>query len=214
MIKLNNISFSYGNEKIIQNLDITLDKGRIYCIMGASGIGKTTLLKLISGLEKCRKGSVEGAEDMKKSFIFQENRLLPQMSVYDNIRFVTNNEEKINTALKKTGLYDDKDKKIKALSGGMERRVAIARASAFDGDIFFIDEPLYGLDVKTSENILRLIKETVKDKTAFIITHSPEEAFYLADEIIFLHNKPITSAEVVKKENFSDAESIKSYLLA
>ncbi len=214
MIKLNRISFSYGDEKIIQDLDISLDKGRIYCIMGASGIGKTTLLKLISGLEKCIKGSVSGTENMKKSYIFQENRLLTQMSVYENIRFVTDNEEKINSALKKTGLYEDKDKKITALSGGMERRVAIARAAAFDGDVFFIDEPLYGLDVKTSENILSLIKETVRDKTAFIITHSPEEAFYLADEIVFLHNKPITSADVVKKENFSDAESIKSYLLA
>lgn len=214
MIKLNKISFSYGDEKIIQNLDISLDKGRIYCIMGTSGVGKTTLMKLISGLEKCSKGTVSGIENMKKSFIFQENRLLPQLSVYENIKFVTNNEEKINSALKKAGLFDEKDKITTQLSGGMKRRVAIARAAAFDGDIFFIDEPLYGLDVKTSESILSLIKETVEGKTAFIITHNPDEAFYLADEIIFLHNKPITEAVVIKKENFSDAESIKSYLLA
>lgn len=214
MIKLDKISFSYGDEKIIQDLDITLDKGRIYCIMGASGVGKTTLLKLISGLEKCSSGSVSGTENMKKSFIFQENRLLPQFSVYENIKFVTKNEDKINSALQKTGLYDDKDKQTTSLSGGMERRVAIARAAAFDGDIFFIDEPLYGLDVKTAENILVLIKDTVRNKTAFIITHSPDEAFYLADEIIFLHNKPVTSADIIKKEDFSDAESIKSYLLA
>ena len=213
MIKLDNVTFSYGDEKIIQNLGISLAKDRIYCIMGASGIGKTTLLRLISGMLKCNSGSVSGTEKMKKSFIFQENRLLPEMSIYENLRFVTDDDKKINEALQNTELYDDKNKKASALSGGMARRVAIARAAAFDGDIFFIDEPLYGLDVKISENILELIRQTVQGKTAFIITHSPEEAFYLADEIIFLSDKPVTSAQVIKKENFSSAEGIKSYLL-
>lgn len=214
MIKLENVSFSYGNEKIISELSAEFEDGRIFCIMGASGVGKTTLMNIISGRLKCTHGIIKGTDNKKSSFIFQENRLLPWYSIYENLKYVTENEEKIIKALNDTGLYDDRNKKVADLSGGMARRVAIARAAAFDGDVFFIDEPLYGLDVKTSQEILSLIKDTVKNKTAFIITHSPEEAFYLADEIIFLRNKPFSSVELVSKGIFTDADGIKSHLLA
>ena len=214
MIEVNNISFSFGNDKIISDLSIHLEEGKTYCIMGKSGIGKTTLMKLLAGLLKAESGKITGTEKLKKSFIFQENRLLPWLSVYENIKYITDDEEKITKALRDTSLLDEKDKSADELSGGMARRLAIARATAFDGDVFFIDEPLYGLDIKTSQGILELIKKTVENKTSFIITHSPEEAFFLADEIIFLNNKPVTSADIIKKEDFSDIQSIKSYLLA
>ncbi len=214
MIELKNISFSFGKNKIISDLNLRLEEGKTYCIMGKSGVGKTTLLKLIAGLLKAETGKIKGTEKLKKSFVFQENRLLPWLSVYENIHYITDNEEKITKALQDTALLSEKDKTADELSGGMARRLAIARATAFDGDVFFIDEPLYGLDIKTSQGILELIKKTVENKTAFIITHSPEEAFYLADEIIFLHNNPVTSADIIKKDIFSDVQSIKSYLLA
>lgn len=214
MIKLKNISFSYDNEKIISDLSLDLEKGKAYCIMGASGVGKTTLMKLLAGLLRCEKGSIAGTEKMKNSFIFQENRLLPWLSVYENMKYVTDDEEKIRKALSDTSLLTEKSKLPSELSGGMARRAAIARAAAFDGDIFFIDEPLYGLDVKTSQDILKLIRKTVSGKTAIIITHSPEEAFYLADEIIFLKEKPVSFAEKVNIKNFADADEIKSHLLA
>lgn len=214
MIELKNIYFSFGKDIIISDLNLRIEAGKTYCIMGKSGVGKTTLMKLISGLLVPDNGKILGTEKLKKSFIFQENRLLPWLSVYENIKYITDDEEKIIKALQDTSLLTEKDKPADKLSGGMARRLAIARATAFDGDVFFIDEPLYGLDVKTSRGILELIKKTVGNKTAFIITHSPEEAFCLADEIIFLHNKPVTSADVIKKDNFSDVQSIKSYLLA
>lgn len=213
MIKLENISFSYGNESIISNLSAEFEEGFIYCIMGLSGVGKTTLMKVISGLTKCAEGSISGTEKMKKTFIFQENRLLPWMSVYDNIKYVTSDEKKIKQALADTQLLSEKNKLPEELSGGMARRAAIARAAAFDGDIFFIDEPLYGLDVKTSQGILEMIKNTVKDKTAFIITHSPDEAFVLADKLIFINSKPVTSIETADITQFSSAEEIKAKLL-
>lgn len=214
MIELKNISFSFGKDKIISDLSLRLEEGKTYCIMGKSGVGKTTLMKLIAGLLKPDAGEIKGTEKIKKSFIFQENRLLHWLSVYENIKYITDDEEKITKALQDTSLLSEKDKTADELSGGMARRAAIARATAYDGDAFFIDEPLYGLDVKTSQGILELIKKTVEKKTAFIITHSPEETFYLADEIIFLHNKPITFADIIKKDTFSDVQSIKSYLLA
>lgn len=213
MIELKNVSFSFGNEQIISDLSVNFETGKTYCIMGQSGIGKTTLMKIISGLVKPENGTVEGTEKMKKSFIFQEDRLLPWLSIYDNLKFVTDSDEQITKALKETDLYQFKDKKVTDLSGGMARRASIARAAAFDGDVFFIDEPLYGLDVKTSEGILGLIKNTVRKKTAFIITHSPEEAYFLSDEIIFIKNKPVSFTEKLEKSVFTDAQAIKSYLL-
>ena len=214
MLEIKNVTFFFGKERIIDNLSLKLEEGRVYCIMGASGVGKTTLLRVLSGLLKPQSGKVMHADELTKTFIFQENRLLPHMSIYDNIKFVTDNEKKINAALNATSLSAEKDKSADELSGGMARRAAIARAAAHDGDVFFIDEPLYGLDIKTSEEILSLIKSTVSGKTAVIITHSPEEAFYLADEIIFLKEKPVSEAVVIEKCRFSDAEGIKSYLLA
>ncbi len=214
MIELKNVSFSFGNEQIISDLSVNFETEKTYCIMGPSGIGKTTLMKIIAGLVKPVTGSVEGTEKMKKSFIFQEDRLLPWLSVYDNLKFVADSDEQITKALQETDLYLSKDKKVSELSGGMARRTSIARAAAFDGDIFFIDEPMYGLDVKTSEGILELIKNTVRNKTAFIITHSPEEAYFLADEIIFIKNKPVSFAEKLEKSFFADSQAIKSYLLA
>lgn len=214
MIKIKNISFSFGNNKIISDLNLEIEEGKTYCFMGQSGVGKTTLMKLIAGLYKADDGEILGTEKMKKSFIFQENRLMPWLSVYENMKYVTEDEDKIINALKDTDLLSEKNKMPDELSGGMARRAAIARATAFDGDIFFIDEPLYGLDVKTSQGILELIKNTVKNKTALIITHSPEEAFYLSDKIIFLKNIPVCEAETVDTAIFRSADEIKTHLLA
>lgn len=214
MIEIKNISFSFGNNKIISDLSLEIEEGKTYCVMGKSGVGKTTLMKLIAGILKADSGEITGTDKLKKSFIFQENRLLPGLSVYENIKYVTSDEDKISKALKDTSLSAEKNKLIDELSGGMARRAAIARATAFDGDIFFIDEPLYGLDVKTSQGILELIKNTTKNKTALIITHSPEEAFYLSDKIIFIKNIPISETETVNTSVFNSADEIKSYLLA
>lgn len=214
MIEIKNISFSFGNNKIISDFSLGIEEGKTYCIMGKSGVGKTTLMKLIAGLLKPDKGEILGTEKLKKSFVFQENRLLPGLSVYENIKFVTADEEKITNALQDTSLLSEKNKMIDELSGGMARRVAIARATAFNGDIFFIDEPLYGLDVETSQDILELIKNTIKNKTALIITHSPEEAFYLSDKIIFLKTIPVCEAETVDTAIFGSTDEIKTHLLA
>lgn len=214
MIEIKNISFSFGNNKIISDLSLEIEEGKTYCIMGKSGVGKTTLMKLVSGLLKPDNGEILGTGKLKKSFIFQENRLLSGLSVYENIKYVTTDEVKIAKALQDTSLLSEKHKMTDELSGGMARRVAIARATAFDGDIYFIDEPLYGLDVKTSQGILELIKNTVKNKTALIITHSPEEAFYLSDKIIFLKNIPVCETETIDTDFFKSADEIKTHLLA
>lgn len=213
MIQLDNLTKSFDGKTVIAGLSLILEEGLVYGVMGASGIGKTTLLHLLSGLQEPDAGTVSGMESKTKSFLFQENRLLPWQNVYDNIRYVTGNRERIQNALLATGLWEDRFKFPGELSGGMARRAAIARAAAFGGDIFFIDEPLYGLDVKTGRDILSLIKKTVQGKTAFIVTHSPDEAFYLADRILFLKNAPVSCAEIKEISNFASPQAIKDYLL-
>lgn len=212
MITLNLVCKSFGDSIILKDLSASLRKNTVYCIMGKSGIGKTTFLNVISGMLKPDSGSVTGLENLKKSFIFQENRLIPWLSAYDNLKFVTCNEEKINKALELSRLIDDKNKKPEEMSGGMQRRLAIARAAAYEGDVFFIDEPLYGLDIKTSDNILSMIKKMISGKTAFIITHSPKEAYFLADKIIFLNSAPVKELIVKDVYSFSSAEEINAYI--
>lgn len=213
MISIRNLSKTFNGKAILSDFSAEFKEGQSICIMGPSGIGKTTLLRLLAGLEKADSGEIAGLDGKKKSFIFQENRLLPWLSLYDNMRFVTDDSEKIETALKQTELWDDRSKMPDELSGGMARRAAIARAAAVGGGVFFIDEPLYGLDVRTSRDILSLIKETIRGKTSFIVTHSPEEAYFLADSILFLQQSPVSQGMIKNITDFSSPEDIKNQLL-
>ena len=212
MIKLNSVYKSFNGTQILKNLTSGFSEKTVYCVMGKSGIGKTTLLNIISGMLEPDSGSVSGTEKLKKSFVFQENRLIPHLSAYNNLKFVTDDEKKITEALKLSRLLDDKEKTPEEMSGGMKRRLAIARAAAFEGDIFFIDEPLYGLDIKTSQDILSMIKKMLTGKTAFIITHSTAEAYFLADKIIFLNSSPVSELIIKDISCFSSPEEIEEFI--
>lgn len=212
MIKLNSVYKSFNGTEILKNLTSGFSEKTVYCVMGKSGIGKTTLLNIISGMLEPDSGSVSGTEKLKKSFVFQENRLIPHLSAYNNLKFVTDDGKKITEALKLSRLLDDKEKTPEEMSGGMKRRLAIARAAAFEGDIFFIDEPLYGLDIKTSQDILSMIKKMLTGKTAFIITHSTAEAYFLADKIIFLNSSPVSELIIKDISCFSSPEEIEEFI--
>ena len=212
MIKLNSVYKSFNGTEILKNLTSGFSEKTVYCVMGKSGIGKTTLLNIISGMLEPDSGSVSGTEKLKKSFVFQENRLIPHLSAYNNLKFVTDDEKKITEALKLSRLLDDKEKTPEEMSGGMKRRLAIARAAAFEGDIFFIDEPLYSLDIKTSQDILSMIKKMLTGKTAFIITHSTAEAYFLADKIIFLNSSPVSELIIKDISCFSSPEEIEKFI--
>ncbi len=212
MIKLNSVYKSFNGTEILKNLTSGFSEKTVYCVMGKSGIGKTTLLNIISGMLEPDSGSVSGTEKLKKSFVFQENRLIPHLSAYNNLKFVTDDGKKITEALKLSRLLDDKEKTPEEMSGGMKRRLAIARAAAFEGDIFFIDEPLYGLDIKTSQDILSMIKKMLTGKTAFIITHSTAEAYFLADKIIFLNSSPVSELIIKDISCFSSPEEIEKFI--
>ena len=189
MVKLTNICFSYKNfsgakepefETVFDDFSMEINEGESIAVMGESGSGKTTLVKLLLGLIKPDSGSIEGLDDRRISVVFQEDRLLPWYSAKENTELVLggiNKSERHKKALElleKTELEPAADKPIRELSGGMQRRVSIARALAFGGDMIILDEPLKGLDPELKARIAAVIKAHFK--TLLLITHDEDEA--------------------------------------
>lgn len=184
MIKLNNVSFSYGDKKIFENFSLQITNGDRVWISGGSGVGKTTLIRLILGLEKAQKGEVVIKNGAKPSVVFQEDRLLPFKTALQNILLVSDNQPLAVENLKALGLENEINLKINQLSGGMSRRVAIARALSCEFDYLILDEPFTGLDKENTALAVKQILKLAKDKPIIIITHSPFEAELLnANEI-------------------------------
>lgn len=210
MLKFDNVSFSYGNETVFENFSFAASDGEAVAVLGHSGCGKTTLMELASGMLKPFSGNIAPFSASRPAFIFQENRLLPWKTVLENITFAGAEQSRAAEYLGKVGLSGCENKFPDELSGGMSRRLAIARALAYGGDCFFIDEPLHGLDIKTSGEVLSLIKDEIRGKSALIITHSFEEAFALCDRIVIARGAPFAIAADFKKSEFESLEAFKS----
>lgn len=176
MIKFNNVSFSYGEKTVLNNLNFEINTGDRICFFGDSGIGKTTVLRLILGLEKPQKGDITTPTNLKPSVVFQEDRLLPFKTVLENITLMGATKEKALTCLNSLGLGDEGASLPNELSGGMCRRVAIARALSLDFDYLILDEPFTGLDEENILSAINLINEILGERPLILVTHSKKEA--------------------------------------
>ena len=193
-VQVRNLNKSFGSNRVLANLNLNFEKDKITVITGPSGCGKTTLLNIISGIEKPDSGEVI-MKDRSISFIFQEDRLIPDLTVYRNIEFVlkstmTEQESKpiIEKYLDLVKLTGARDKYPNQLSGGMKRRVAIARAFAYRSDLLIMDEPFKGLDDKLKKEIIdEFLRIYNQDKrTVILVTHDMDEAVFLGDAIMDL----------------------------
>ena len=199
------------NTKVLENFSFSFPEKGVVCLLGRSGCGKTTLINCIAGLEKADGGSIEGKDDSKISFVFQEDRLIPWISAKRNLLVVNEDESICDDILDKMGLSEHKTKLPDELSGDMRQRVAIARAVAYGGDIIFLDEPFKGIDVKTKAAVIDSVKGLIEDKLCIFITHDLEEAMLLSDIIVILDGPPLKIKSVVEKEK-TDMEYLLSVM--
>ena len=165
------------------------DRG-VLCLFGPSGCGKTTLLRVLCGLEKPEAGSL--SEKPKVAAMFQEDRLLPWLSIEKNLTAAAGiSLQEAESWLRKMGLEQEKKALPESLSGGMQRRVAMARALAAESDLLLLDEPFTGLDGATKELLYPLIREAAEKKPVILVTHHREEAEALGAEILELTGPPL-----------------------
>ncbi len=174
-IVLSGITKRFGKKTVIDNFSIILEKGSRTALISPSGSGKTTLFRIISGLEKRFDG--ERKVDGKIAMMFQENRLFEHSTVLENVKAVSDKAVDVAVQLlDDLGLSDSMELFPSSLSGGMKRRVALARALFYDGDIVLLDECFTGLDTETRQKTANVINGNTEGKTLVLITHDLDEA--------------------------------------
>lgn len=189
MLIVDGICKQFGDKVVLNNISFTLGQTGVTAIMGASGIGKTTLLNIIAGLEHADSGTVDSTF-LKISYKFQEPRLFEWLTAQDNIKAVLaegKETSKVAEAwLEGMGLSESLHLYPSQLSGGMQQRVSLARALAFGGDLLLLDEPFSAVDSETRQVLINIISEYAKDHAVVLVTHNIEEAYALGADIITL----------------------------
>jgi phospholipid/cholesterol/gamma-HCH transport system ATP-binding protein len=216
LISIQNLTFSRGSQKIFDNISLTIPRGKVTAIMGPSGTGKTTLLKIIGGQLCPQIGSVvvngENIHQLSRKhlyrlrkrmgMLFQSGALLTDMTVYDNVAFPLREHSHLNESMIRTlvlmklqavGLRGARTLMPNELSGGMARRVALARAIALDPMMILYDEPFTGQDPISMATLVQLIKalNTILTLTSIIVSHDVKETTMIADYIYILSNGKI-----------------------
>lgn len=191
-IVLENICFSYENKLILQDFSLTIEEGEITIVMSASGAGKTTFLRILAGLETAKSGMITGLKGNRISMVFQEDRLLEQLTVLENLRFVCGLSmcpADMEKELSQVGLQNILSTPVRELSGGMKRRVALVRALIVPFDLLILDEPFQGLDDDNKKGCISYLLSKGKGKTIVLVTHEKEEAAALKGRVITLADR-------------------------
>jgi NitT/TauT family transport system permease protein len=189
ILMIKEITKSYGKQKVLENISFNLNESERICIYGKSGIGKTTLLRIIAGLEKADSGKITFMG--KVSMVFQEDRLLENTDVYTNLYCVLGSrfdKAEADMHLKEVGLEGAGNKIVSELSGGMKRRVAIVRCMMKSSEIILLDEPFKGLDTILKDNIIRYVVKYLNGRAVIMVTHDISEAEKIQAEIIEIKN--------------------------
>ncbi|MRT21793.1 ABC transporter ATP-binding protein [Comamonas sp. CAH-2] len=211
LVELRNVTFGYGDRTILRDLSLQVPRGKITALMGASGGGKTTVLRLIGGQQRAQQGQVLVAgQDVgqmnaqqlyamrrRMGMLFQFGALFTDMSVLDNVAFPLREHtdlpedmvrDIVLMKLHAVGLRGARDLMPSQVSGGMARRVALARAIALDPDLVMYDEPFAGLDpisLGTAARLIRTLNDTL-GLTSILVSHDLEETFHVADHVVIL----------------------------
>lgn len=226
-IKTENLTKRYKNKTAVDELNLTVEKGEVFSLLGVNGAGKTTTVKMLSCLTEPTEGdayllgdSIISAPEKvkaKTNISPQETAVAMNLSVFDNLVFmariygISNNEARIkaNELIKRFGLSEVKSSRAKTLSGGMQRRLSIAMALISEPKILFLDEPTLGLDVPARRELWEIIRALHGDVTVILTTHYMEEAEELSDRIGIMQRGRLkavgTAAELTGSKSFEDA---------
>ena len=199
MLEISHLTKSFGNKKVIDDFSYEFKCGKVTAILGESGCGKTTLLRCIAGLQEPDSGEI--INYLKNiSFAFQEDRLLPWLTVSQNINLVLGEKPKSDEEMKKLlenfDLHDIENSFPSQLSGGMRQRVSLARAYVHKSELLLMDEPFSELDEGTKSRVIDFLIENKKERTIIYITHSQKEAQSFADEIITFNSSYISNGNM------------------
>jgi len=216
MLEFKDVTFKYTEDDytMLKNLSFSVRKGEFISIIGASGCGKSTIFRLINGLEKMQSGeifvnkaSIKNANNYS-AYMPQKDLLFPWRTVGDNLSLPLeikkiskeNRQKNIVSILKEVGLLDYKDKFPKDLSGGMRQRVSFARTLLTGSELLLLDEPFSALDSLTKISMQEWLLEEWQrfDKTILFITHDVEEAIFLSKYIFVIQDRPITHMERIE----------------
>ena len=210
-IELTQISKSYPTDgqrlEVLKDLELTIPQDAITVVLGKSGCGKTTLLRLVGGLDTDFSGTLRYPQEAKAAVVFQEPRLMPWLSVWKNITFGLKKRDIEETYIREliglTGLTGFEQAYPTQLSGGMEQRVAIARALAVRPKFLLLDEPFAALDYFTRASMQKLLLAVQKQSRCGVlfITHSIDEALMLGDRIVILKDKQIRKVYHLKEKS-------------
>lgn len=218
LVELRDVRFGYGERVILDGITLTVPRGKVTALMGASGGGKTTVLRLIGGQYRAQSGSLtfDGQEvaalnpaDLyavrrRMGMLFQFGALFTDLSVFDNVAFPLREHTDLSESmirdivlmkLQAVGLRGARDLMPSEVSGGMARRVALARAMALDPELIMYDEPFAGLDpisLGTAARLIRQLNDTL-GLTSVIVSHDLDETFHIADQVIVLANGKIAA---------------------
>ena len=218
LVECRDLSFGYGSRRILDGVSFTVPRGKVTALMGASGGGKTTVLRLIGGQVRAQQGSVafDGkdvgqldagglyAARHRMGMLFQFGALFTDLSVFENVAFPLREHTDLPEALIRdivlmklnaVGLRGARDLMPSEVSGGMARRVALARAIALDPELIMYDEPFAGLDpisLGTAAQLIRRLNDTL-GITTIVVSHDLEETFRIADQVIVLANGKIAA---------------------
>jgi len=239
LVELHDVRFGYGERVILDGITLTIPRGKVTALMGASGGGKTTVLRLIGGQYRAQSGSLtfDGQEvaslnptelyavRRRMGMLFQFGALFTDLSVFDNVAFPLREHTDLNESmirdivlmkLEAVGLRGARDLMPSEVSGGMARRVALARAMALDPDLIMYDEPFAGLDpisLGTAARLIRQLNDTL-GLTSVIVSHDLDETFHIADQVIVLANGKIAAQGTPEEVRHSNDPLVKQFVTA
>jgi phospholipid/cholesterol/gamma-HCH transport system ATP-binding protein len=237
LLELRDVDFGYGDRLVLSNLNMRFPRGQVVAVMGGSGCGKTTVLRLIGGLVKARRGQVLfGGKDVgaqtrdglyalrrKMGMLFQFGALFTDQTVFENVAFPLREHtdlpddllrDLVLMKLNAVGLRGARDLAPSEISGGMARRVALARAIALDPELMMYDEPFAGLDpisLGITANLIRTLNSAL-GATSILVTHDVPESFAIADYVYFIANGGVLAEGTPAQLRASTEPSVRQFI--